>query len=53
MRKHLLLAVVLFLLCSLNNIIAQEKVSEVVSDEYNRSSISVVYVSRGDVYDSQ
>lgn len=53
MKKHLLLSVVLILFCSLSNIIAQEKVDEVVSDEYNRSSISVVYLSRGDVYDSQ
>ena len=47
------MSVVLILFCSLSNIIAQEKVNEVVSDEYNRSSISVVYLSRGDVYDSQ
>ncbi len=36
----------------INFLSAQEKV-EVVSDEYDRSSISIVYVSRGDSYDAQ
>lgn len=45
------LFVLLFLFVNLS--FAQEKVKDVVSDEYDRSSISVIYVSRGDSYDSQ
>lgn len=52
MKRHLLLVLILSFFYSMNNAVAQEKVSEVVSDEYNRSSISVVYISRGDIYDT-
>ena len=30
---------------------AQEKVKEVVSDDYDRSGLTVIVVSRGDMYD--
>ena len=52
MKRHLLLVLILSFFYSMNNAVAQEKVSGVVSDEYNRSSISVVYISRGDIYDT-
>lgn len=52
MKKHYFLFVILSLFC-FYNVVGQEKVNDVVSDEYNRSSISVVYLSRGDAYDSQ
>lgn len=53
MKKEVLLLLLLIAFAPLNFVYAQEKVEEVVSDEYNRSSISVVYISRGDSYDAQ
>ena len=32
---------------------AQEKIKNIVSDKYQRNSISIIYISRGDNYDSQ
>ncbi len=53
MKKNILLLLFLAISIPFKSVYAQEKPKELVSDSYDRSSISVVYISRGDVYDEQ
>ena len=53
MTKKILLSAAAAMFLSLVVSPAQEKIRQVVSSDYNRNSISVVAVERGDSYDSQ
>ena len=50
MLKRLILTAIAAILCC--SMTAQEKIKQVVTSDYNRNSVSMVAIQRGDSYDS-